>query len=69
MSSNNLSRDVIIYIVKMVAIQNALSLGWNIKQINDKQFEFSKNLSDFKYIDLKSFINNIVPDTSTLNFI
>lgn len=35
-------------IEKMIFVFNAVSNGWNVKQVTDKTFEFTKRMSHFE---------------------
>lgn len=59
-------RNIILYILQLVALKNAVSLGWEVKQIKYNQYEFSKSLNDIKYLDLNNFLDTIVPDANPL---
>lgn len=47
MNSNN----IVIAMLKFVAIINALLLGWNVKVIEDKKFIITKKLSQLTELD------------------
>ena len=55
----NKNRDIIIYIIRLIVIQNAINDGWNVKQLNSSTYEFTKLCNepdDFNFMD---FINKI----------
>ena len=59
-------RNIILYILQLVALKNAVALGWEIKQTKYNEYVFSKNLKDIKYLDLHGFLDSIVPDTNNI---
>ena len=59
-------RNIILYILQLVALKNAVSLGWEVKQINCNKYVFSKNLRDIKCLDLDGFLDRIIPNMFSL---
>ncbi|AYV79603.1 MAG: hypothetical protein Faunusvirus27_4 [Faunusvirus sp.] len=53
-------RDKILLIVKVVVIFNAITTGWDVKQITDKSFELTKkNYDEFNF---NTFMETITAD-------
>ena len=59
-------RNIILYILQLVALKNAVSLGWEVKQIKYNQYVFSKSLKDIQCLDLDNFLETIVPNSNVL---
>lgn len=50
----------LICLIQIVSIYNALLLGWKVKKIGIKTYEFSKKMEDPLNFDFNNFINQVV---------
>ena len=53
-------KDSIIDIVKVLVIYNAIQLGWKVKKIDEKSFEFKKEKSKITNFNLENFVDTIL---------
>jgi hypothetical protein len=56
----NLEHNIILYILQIVSIYNALTMGWKVKKIGINKYEFSRKNIIVNDFNLNEFINNII---------
>ncbi len=49
-----------IYIMQIVAIYNAMMMGWQVKKIGQRKYELSKKINELQDFKFDSFINDII---------
>lgn len=54
------NREILIYILQILAIYNAIILGWDVKKLDNNKYEFSKKMPIDKNYSLTNFVDNIV---------
>ena len=54
------NRNLVLYIVQILAISNAILLGWQVTKLGERRYELSKGVSSVNGHDLTSFVNLLV---------
>ena len=57
---NDINKDILIYILQIVTLYNAISLGWRIKKINCKTYELTKQINNIETFNFNDFCESIV---------
>ena len=51
--------NIILIIIQVIAIYNAINLGWEVTKIGQNKYKLSKQIDKLDEFDLKQFINKI----------
>jgi ABC-type uncharacterized transport system permease subunit len=51
---------VYVYLLQIIAVYNAIMLGWQVKKIGQQKYELSKNITELQDFDFKYFMKNII---------
>lgn len=55
-----MDEQIILYILQVAMIYNAISLGWNVKKVNNKKFILTKIISKTDKTDLNKFMDTLL---------
>ena len=61
------NRNLLLYILKLVTLFNAVTLGWSVRKIDSKTYELSKARNNVNNFDLNSLLNKIVSNKLSLH--
>lgn len=55
-----MDEQIILYILQVAMIYNAISLGWNVKKVNNKKFILTKIIPNSETVDLDKFVDTLL---------
>ena len=55
-----MDEQIILYILQVAMIYNAISLGWNVKKVNNKKFILTKIIPNSEIVDLDKFVDTLL---------
>ena len=55
-----MDEQIILYILQVAMIYNAISLGWNVKKVNNKKFILIKIIPNSEIVDLDKFVDTLL---------
>jgi len=54
--------EYIRWLVQIITIYNAILIGFTVKQIGINKYEFTTKNKNAKHIDLRHFIDTVIPN-------
>lgn len=57
--SNKFNKELSLFMVEIIVLQNAKFLGWNVVKISDNKYKLSKRISNVDDFNLKYFLDKI----------